>query len=68
MLAQVAAGGSPMAGPAGKMLAALLADPSALTGAGLAEALRRRAANPTMSRAEVELLPTAAELVRSHLR
>ncbi|WP_399884455.1 phosphotransferase [Streptomyces sp. BBFR51] len=67
ILAQVAAGDGAMAGPAAVMLAALLADPSALTPDGLAQALRRRAANPTMSRDEVELLPAAAELIRSHL-
>lgn len=68
ILAQVAADGGPMGEPAGVMLAALLADPSALTPDGLAEALRRRAANPTMNRDEVAVLPAAEELIRSHLR
>ncbi|MGW2293568.1 phosphotransferase [Streptomyces violaceorubidus] len=67
ILAQVAAVGGPMAEPAAVMLAALLASPSALTPDGLAEALRRRAANPTMSPREVAVLPSAGELVRSHL-
>ncbi|WP_030181513.1 phosphotransferase [Streptomyces violaceorubidus] len=67
ILAQVAAVGGPMAEPAAVMLAALLASPSALTPDGLAEALRRRAANPTMSPREVAVLPAAGELVRSHL-
>ncbi|MFL9653357.1 phosphotransferase [Streptomyces sp. PB17] len=67
ILAQVAAVGGPMAGPAAVMLAALLADPSALTPDGLAEALRRRAANPTMGSDEVAALPAAEELIRPHL-
>ncbi|MFF0592031.1 phosphotransferase [Streptomyces antibioticus] len=90
ILAQVAVSSGPFAAPAGVMLAALLADPSArteggatgggpteagsteaglteagLTEDGLVEALRRRAANPTMSREEIELLRAAGELVRS---
>ncbi len=75
ILAQVAVSAEPVAAPAGAMLAALLADPSALTGEGLTEdgltvdglteALRRRAVNPTMSRKEIELLGAAGELVRS---
>ncbi|GGW39360.1 hypothetical protein GCM10010503_14540 [Streptomyces lucensis JCM 4490] len=64
ILAQVAVGGEALAEPAGALLAALLADPSGLTGDGLAEARRRRAANPTMTRREVELLGAAEELVR----
>ncbi|MFI1757112.1 phosphotransferase [Streptomyces sp. NPDC020571] len=67
ILAQVAAVGGPMAEPAGVMLAALLADPSALTPDGLAEALRRRAANPTMGPQEVAALPAAEVLIRSRL-
>ncbi|MGV9896016.1 phosphotransferase [Streptomyces tendae] len=67
ILAQVAAVGGPLAGPAAVMLAALLADPSALTPDGLAEALRRRAANPTLGADEVAALPAAEELIRSHL-
>ena len=55
----------PISDPARAMLAALLADPADLTEAGLAEARRRRAANPTMTPHEVELLGAAAELIRS---
>lgn len=65
ILAQVAVGGGPLADSARAILAALLADPSALTDDGLTEARRRRAANPTMSRREVELLGKAEELVRT---
>ncbi|MFF5011823.1 phosphotransferase family protein [Streptomyces sp. NPDC001165] len=65
ILAQVAVGGEPLAPPALAMLTALLADPSDLTEAGLAEARRRRAVNPTMSRREVELLGDAEKLIRS---
>ncbi|MER5755058.1 phosphotransferase [Streptomyces sp. NPDC002088] len=64
ILAQVAVGDEPVAQPARAMLTALLADPSALTEAGLLEARRRRAANPTMSRREVELLGAAERLIR----
>jgi hypothetical protein len=45
------------------MLTALLDGPSPLTRTALTEALRRRGANPTMSRAEVELLGAAEELI-----
>ncbi|MFD3586292.1 phosphotransferase [Streptomyces sp. NPDC058683] len=62
ILAQVAVGELPVAR---ELLAALLADPGELTEEGLAEALRRRAANPTMSRREVELLGAAEELIRT---
>ncbi|MEV1066597.1 phosphotransferase [Streptomyces sp. NPDC050263] len=65
ILAQVAVSAQPIADPARAMLTALLADPCDLTEEGLAEALRRRAANPTMSREETELLLPAAELIRS---
>ncbi|MBK6014420.1 phosphotransferase [Streptomyces sp. MBT53] len=65
ILAQVAVDDLPIAGPAREVLAALLADPADLTQAGLAEARRRRAANPTMTAHEVELLGTAEELIRS---
>ncbi|WP_200302174.1 hypothetical protein [Streptomyces adelaidensis] len=51
------------------ILLALLAHrpdgPSTLTDEGLAEARRRRAANPTMSVRERELLGRAEELIRS---
>lgn len=66
ILAQVAVDDDqPVAGPARAMLVSLLADPSGLTGEGLAEARRRRAVNPTMTPREVELLGVAEELVRS---
>lgn len=65
ILAQVAVGGEPIADAARAMLAALLADPSRLTDDGLTQARRRRAANPTMSRREVELLGEAEELIRT---
>ncbi|MFD3838738.1 phosphotransferase [Streptomyces sp. NPDC058642] len=65
ILAQVAVGEETFAGPARAMLAALLADASSLTDDGLAQARRRRAANPTMSRREVELLGAAEDLIRS---
>lgn len=39
--------------------------PSALTEEGLVEAGRRRAANPTMTAREVELVGTAEELIRT---
>ncbi|MEU0069357.1 phosphotransferase [Streptomyces sp. NPDC006332] len=65
ILAQVAVGAEPLADPARAMLTALLADPSCLTETGLREARRRRAANPTMSRPEVQLLGSAEKLVRS---
>ena len=65
ILAQVAVGDEPIADAARAMLAALLADPSRLTDDGLTEARRRRAANPTMSRREVELLGEAEELIRT---
>jgi aminoglycoside phosphotransferase (APT) family kinase protein len=65
ILAQVAVGEEAFAEPARAMLAALLADASSLTDGGLAEARRRRAVNPTMSRREVELLGTAEDLIRS---
>ncbi|MEU5531893.1 phosphotransferase [Streptomyces sp. NPDC020362] len=65
ILAQVAVGGEPLADGARAVLTALLADASGLTGEGLTEALRRRAANPTMSRREVDVLGDAERLVRT---
>jgi aminoglycoside phosphotransferase (APT) family kinase protein len=65
ILAQVAVDDLPIAAPARAVLVALLADPAGLTEAGLAEARRRRAANPTMTGREVELLGAAEELVRT---
>jgi aminoglycoside phosphotransferase (APT) family kinase protein len=68
ILAQVAVDDAePLAAPARTMLAALLADPAQLTEDGLTEARRRRAANATMSRREVELLGDAEDLVRTFL-
>ena len=66
ILAQVAVSAEPFAASARSMLTALLAGPSHLTEAGLAEALRRRAANPTISPEETALLGAAEELIRSH--
>lgn len=68
VLAQVAVGGEPLAETAHALLTALLADPSDLTEDGLAEALRRRAANPTMTAREVELLGDAEQLIRTFVR
>ncbi|MGW1667834.1 phosphotransferase [Streptomyces sp. NPDC002324] len=70
ILAQVAVDTADLrAGIAQATLVSLLAHqpggPSALTEAGLVEAGRRRAATPTMTAREVELLGAAAELVRS---
>lgn len=75
ILAQVAVDEQPFADPARAVLVSLLADPSdlteeglkegGLTEEGLEEARRRRAANPTMTAHEVELLGKAEELVRS---
>jgi aminoglycoside phosphotransferase (APT) family kinase protein len=65
ILAQVAVSAQPIAAPARAMLTALLADSAGLTEQGLTEALRRRAANPTMSTEETELLAPAGELIRS---
>jgi aminoglycoside phosphotransferase (APT) family kinase protein len=65
ILAQVAVSDEPLAAPARTMLTTLLTDPSHLTEAGLTEARRRRAANPTMSRQEIELLGEAEDLIRS---
>jgi aminoglycoside phosphotransferase (APT) family kinase protein len=69
ILAQVAVGGEELAAPAGEVLFALLAhrDPGVDLGDGgtgpLAEARARRAANPTMSVAEVEVLDEAVGLI-----
>jgi aminoglycoside phosphotransferase (APT) family kinase protein len=65
ILAQAAVAGDHLSGPARTMLTALLAGPCPLTRPALAEALRRRSANPTMSRSEVELLREAEELILS---
>ncbi|WP_033306067.1 phosphotransferase [Streptomyces iakyrus] len=68
VLAQAAVAGDSLSAPADTMLTALLDGPSPLTRTALTEALRRRGANPTMGRAEVELLDTAAELILSRAR
>ncbi|MCH5676240.1 phosphotransferase [Streptomyces gilvus] len=65
ILAQVAVGEEPIAGLAHEVLTGLLADPSHLTGDGLTAARRRRAAQPVMSRREIELLGEAEDLIRS---
>ncbi|MEU9441397.1 phosphotransferase [Streptomyces sp. NPDC048304] len=64
ILAQVAVGDTPLAASAHALLGSLLAGRSAVTEEGLTEARRRRAANPTMTRQESELLSPAEELVR----
>ncbi|MYU08458.1 phosphotransferase [Streptomyces sp. SID8366] len=64
ILGQVAVGCTAPAKPARASLVALLAGPSPLGREAVAEALRRRAANPTMSAEETESLGEAGELVR----
>jgi len=64
ILAQVAADDTPLTTPAHTMLTSLLSDPSDLTKSALTEARNRRAANPTMSPRELELLGPAEELIR----
>jgi aminoglycoside phosphotransferase (APT) family kinase protein len=69
IVAQVAVDDDPRAPMAEEMLSALLADcpdPALLTGpnGGLGWATGQRAANPTMSSREVELLGEAGELIR----
>ncbi|MDQ0748094.1 aminoglycoside phosphotransferase (APT) family kinase protein [Streptomyces africanus] len=68
ILAQAAVAGDHLAGPARTMLTALLADASPLVRPALTEALRRRSADPAMSRGEVELLGEAEELILSQGR
>ncbi|MFF4346387.1 phosphotransferase [Streptomyces sp. NPDC001530] len=68
ILAQVAVGGEPYAEGARETLAALLGEGApGVTEDGLAEARRRRAANPTMSAREVEVLGEAEQLIRTLL-
>jgi aminoglycoside phosphotransferase (APT) family kinase protein len=70
ILAQVALTGEPRVEGLRELLAAMLAGqegPSALTEAGLREACVRRAANPTMTRREVEVLKEAEDLIRAQL-
>lgn len=68
ILAQVAVGGETIGDVAEQTLEALLdGNEDQVTEAGLVEAGARRAANPTMSTREVELLGAADELIRSLL-
>ena len=68
ILAQVAVGGEPVGDVAAETLDALLdGNEDQVTEEGLVEAGRRRAANPTMSAHEVQLLREADGLVRALL-
>ncbi|MCT9010132.1 phosphotransferase [Streptomyces sp. NPDC054766] len=68
ILAQVAVGGEAIGDVAEETLDALLdGNEDQVTEEGLIEAGRRRAANPTMSAHEVELLGEADELIRAML-
>ncbi|MER5380405.1 phosphotransferase [Streptomyces sp. NPDC006465] len=68
ILAQVAVGGEPVGDVAAETLDALLdGNEDQVTEEGLVEAGRRRAANPTMSAHEVQLLGEADGLVRALL-
>ncbi|WRZ93199.1 phosphotransferase [Streptomyces sp. NBC_01007] len=68
ILAQVAVGGEAIGDVAEETLDALLdGNEDQVTEEGLMEAGRRRAANPTMSAHEVELLGEADELIRAML-
>jgi aminoglycoside phosphotransferase (APT) family kinase protein len=68
ILAQVAVGGEAIGDVAEETLDALLdGNEDRVTEEGLMEAGRRRAANPTMSADEVELLDEADELIRALL-
>ncbi|WP_128428096.1 phosphotransferase [Streptomyces cyaneus] len=67
ILAQAALADEQFAAPARAMLTTLLADPGDLTEDGLTQARRRRAANPTMTVREVEVLGEAEELIRSFM-
>jgi aminoglycoside phosphotransferase (APT) family kinase protein len=70
ILAQVAVVGEPAVDGVRELLGAMLAGQegaSALTDEGLAEARRRRAANPAMSGREVEALGEAEALIRALL-
>ncbi|MGW3663692.1 phosphotransferase [Streptomyces sp. NPDC005141] len=69
ILAQVAVGGEPVGDVAAETLDALLdGNEDQVTEEGLVEAGRRRAANPTMSAHEVQLLGEADGLIRALLR
>ncbi|MFF3873524.1 phosphotransferase [Streptomyces sp. NPDC001978] len=65
ILAQVAVSDTETVAPARTMLTALLADPTPLTPETLKEARTRRAANPTMTPRETELLGEAEDLIRT---
>ncbi|MEV5983890.1 phosphotransferase [Streptomyces sp. NPDC052051] len=69
ILAQVALTGEPRLEGVRELLAALLAGQqegaSALTEAGLKQACARRAANPTLTPREIEVLGEAGDLIRS---
>jgi hypothetical protein len=68
ILAQVAVGGEVYAELARETLVAMLdGNADRVTEKGLAEARVRRAAKPTMSAHEVQLLGNAAELIRALL-
>ncbi|MER5468572.1 phosphotransferase [Streptomyces sp. NPDC002935] len=68
ILAQVAVGGEPVGDVAAETLEALLdGNEDQVTEEGLVEAGRRRAANPTMSAREVQLLGEADGLIRGLL-
>ncbi|MET9903271.1 phosphotransferase [Streptomyces sp. NPDC006446] len=68
ILAQVAVGGEPVGDVAAETLDALLdGNEDQVTEEGLVEAGRRRAANPTMSAHEVQLLGEADGLIRALL-
>ncbi|MEN1885075.1 hypothetical protein ACFY1B_06740 [Streptomyces mirabilis] len=68
ILAQVAVGGEVYAELARETLVAMLdGNADRVTEEGLAEARVRRAANPTMSAHEVQLLGNSAELIRALL-
>ncbi|MGW3492122.1 phosphotransferase [Streptomyces sp. NPDC001020] len=70
ILAQVALLGEPQVEGVRELLAAMLdgqEGASALTEAGLTEARARRAANPTMTRREIEVLGEAEDLIRALL-
>jgi hypothetical protein len=68
ILAQVAVGAEVHAEPARETLVAMLdGNADRVTREGLAQARVRRAANPTMSAHEVQLLGDAEELIRALL-
>ncbi|RKN37980.1 phosphotransferase [Streptomyces hoynatensis] len=69
ILAEVGVGEGPFAGPVRAILSALLAAVAAVpTREELDEAVARRAANPTLSEAEVNNLAAALALVRRNLK